>query len=130
MQQEQDQGSTAVRGVRGATTVAASAALDDCVAELVKAIEERNQLRPEELAAAIFTVTPDLAGTNPAKAARRAGWGEVPVLAVREHGGDAHLPRCVRVLVLWNTRKSHSEIRHVYLHEAASLRPDLDPVIS
>jgi chorismate mutase len=34
------------------------------------------------------------------------------------------LPRCIRILVHWNTTKSIEEIRHVYLGEAAVLRPD------
>nr|NIP85159.1 chorismate mutase [Planctomycetales bacterium] len=36
------------------------------------------------------------------------------------------LPRCVRVLIHWNTEKPQAEIRHVYLRGAASLRPDLE----
>jgi chorismate mutase len=35
------------------------------------------------------------------------------------------LPRCIRVLLHWNTDKAQSEIRHIYLREAARLRPDL-----
>jgi len=34
------------------------------------------------------------------------------------------LPRCIRVLIHWNTDKPQSAIHHVYLREARSLRPD------
>jgi chorismate mutase len=34
------------------------------------------------------------------------------------------LPRCVRVLIHWNTTRRDTEIVHVYLREAKSLRPD------
>jgi chorismate mutase len=129
-EQVEDVRETAVRGVRGATTVPGAAAVDDAVGELVREIEARNGLRPEDVAAAIFTVTGDLAGSNPARAARLHGWGDVALLAVREHGGDSPLPRCVRVLVLWNTPKPQADVRHVYLREAATLRPDLDPLAS
>jgi len=40
------------------------------------------------------------------------------------------LARCIRVLVHWNTDVPQSEIRHVYLGEAAILRPDLTPLKS
>jgi chorismate mutase len=36
------------------------------------------------------------------------------------------LPRCIRVLLSWNTELSQKSIRHVYLGAAASLRPDLN----
>jgi chorismate mutase len=35
------------------------------------------------------------------------------------------LPRCIRVLLNWNTEKSPREIQHVYIKEAVKLRPDL-----
>ncbi|WP_293177982.1 chorismate mutase, partial [Oceanithermus sp.] len=31
-----------------------------------------------------------------------------------------------RILALWNTTKDPETIQHVYLEEAAKLRPDLD----
>jgi chorismate mutase len=34
------------------------------------------------------------------------------------------LPRCIRVLIHWNTELKPDQIRHVYLHAAAQLRPD------
>ena len=40
------------------------------------------------------------------------------------------LPRCIRVLVHWNTHKGQQEIQHVYLREAQSLRPDQTLVLS
>ena len=36
----------------------------------------------------------------------------------------AGLRYCIRVLIHWNTDKKAAEIRHVYLHSAAQLRPD------
>jgi chorismate mutase len=35
------------------------------------------------------------------------------------------LPFCIRVLIHWNTDKEQSEIKHIYLHNAVKLRPDL-----
>jgi len=117
---------TACRGVRGATTLdtAAGGAETSCV-ELLGQMLEANGASVEDVAAAIFTLDDDLAGENPAAAARAAGWELVPLLMVREHGADDRVARCLRVLLLVNTTRSQPEIRHVYLRGAEVLRPDL-----
>ncbi len=76
-------------------------------------------------ARAVFTTTSDLNAEFPALAARQLGWLDVPLLCSHEMGVPTALSRCIRVLVLWNTNKAPNEIRHVYLREAAALRPDL-----
>lgn len=124
----QEREAMACRGVRGATTVGGLGpeAVGDAVVELLEEIRTANGIDPEDVAALIFTLPGDLAGTNPAAAAREHGWSAVPLLMVREHGGDTRVPRCLRALVLWNTQKSQSEIRHAYLRAAQELRPDLE----
>jgi chorismate mutase len=117
---------TACRGIRGAITVDADRAVESATAELLYAIRERNGVRTEDVAAVVFTVTEDLRGENPAAAARATGWHAVPLLNTAEHpAADADLDRCIRVLVLWNTERLQSDVRHVYLGRARSLRPDL-----
>ena len=118
---------TACRGIRGATSVASVADphVRTATAELLDAIESANGCEREDVAAVIFTVPEELLGTNPAAAARAHGWHDVPLLVVREHGGDQRVPRCLRALILWNTAKPQREIRHVYLRDAVLLRPDL-----
>jgi chorismate mutase len=118
---------TACRGVRGATTIGAPDAMDGRCVELLERMLDANGASVQDVAAAIFTLDDDLAGENPAAAARAAGWELVPLLMVREHGADSRVPRCLRVLLLVNTTRSQAEIRHVYLHDAAVLRPDLTP---
>lgn len=115
------------RGIRGATTVEADTA-DAIVAatrELLVRIVEANDLAASDVACAIFTVTPDLTAAFPARAARELGWQHVPLLDAQEVPVPGSLSRCVRVLILWNTERSQEEIRHVYLRDAGSLRPDL-----
>jgi chorismate mutase len=118
-----------IRGVRGATTVAENTARD--IGEATRALLEEmvaaNGIRPEEVAAAYFTVTPDLDAAFPATAARALGWQYVPLLDACEIPVPGSLPRCVRVLVLWNTDRAQEEIVHVYQGEATRLRPDLAP---
>ena len=117
-----------IRGIRGATTVSADEPdlILQATRELLEEILTENEdMQPEDLASAIFTVTDDLASTFPAQAARQMGWDMVPMLCAREIPVPNSLPRVIRVLVHWNTELPQSEIKHVYLREAVKLRPDL-----
>ena len=117
-----------IRGIRGATTVAADEPdlILQATRELLEAILEENEgMKPEDVASVVFTVTDDLASTFPAQGARQMGWGLVPMLCAREIPVPNSLPRVIRVLVHWNTEVPQSEITHVYLREAVKLRPDL-----
>ena len=117
----------ACRGVRGAITVERNAEADilGATRELLLGIVAANDIDPADLASALFTTTPDLDAAFPAKAAREIGWTDVPLLCAQEIGVAVALPRTVRVLLHWNTGKVSSEVKHVYLRDAASLRPDL-----
>lgn len=118
----------ACRGIRGATTVEANTAeaILAATGELLAAMVEANGLAAEDIASAVFTVTADLDAAFPAQAARQLGWHQVPLLDALEIPVPGSLPRCVRVLLHWNTGRGQAEIRHVYLRGAAGLRPDLD----
>ncbi len=117
-----------IRGIRGATTVPADEPdlILQATRELLEAILAENEdMRPEDIASAVFTVTEDLASTFPAQAARQMGWGLVPMLCAQEIPVPNSLPRVVRVLVHWNTEMPQDRINHVYLRDAVRLRPDL-----
>ena len=114
------------RGIRGAITVDPDGddALVRATSTLLDRLVSANQCAVEDVAALIFTIPDELAGSNPAAVARDHGWSSVPLLMVKEHGGDTRVDRCLRVLVLWNTHVSQRDIRHVYVGEAAILRPE------
>ncbi len=114
------------RGVRGATTVDEDTpeAILKATRELLALIIRLNGIRPEEVASAFFTTTQDVVSQYPALAARQLGWLDVPLLCGHEMAVPDGLPRCIRVLIHWNTDKPQSAIHHVYLREARSLRPD------
>jgi len=117
-----------VRGVRGAIVV--NADLPESILEatrdlLTEILRANPALEPEDLASIFFTVTPDLVSAHPAKAARLMGWSQVAMMCAQEIPVRGDLARCIRVLMHWNTDLPQSEIRHVYLGEAARLRPDL-----
>lgn len=115
------------RGVRGATTVDANEREQILIAtrQLLALMIRRNGIASADVASAIFTTTPDLTAEFPALAARQLGWLEVPLLCGHEMMIDGALARCIRILVHWNTPKTQSEIHHVYVRGAESLRPDV-----
>jgi chorismate mutase len=116
-----------VRGIRGAITVARDepSLILDATERLLREIVDANAFSPEDVASALFTVTPDLISEFPAAAARRMGWTLVPLLNFTEIGVPGRLERCIRVLIHVNTKTGQDEIRHVYLEGARVLRPDL-----
>jgi chorismate mutase len=120
------------RGVRGATTVQAldRESVLRATRELLATLIRANGIESEDVASAIFTTTPDIVSVFPATAARQLGWIDVPLMCGHEMNVEGALQRCIRVLVHWNTARPQSEIRHVYLHEARSLRPDKSLVLS
>lgn len=115
------------RGIRGAITVTenSASAILTATRQLLEQIISANDLRTEDVASAIFTVTPDLNAAFPAQAAVEMGWVRVPLLNMQEVAVSGSLPRCIRVLIQWNTERTQDEIRHVYLRDARALRPDL-----
>jgi chorismate mutase len=117
-----------IRGVRGATVASVDEpdAILAATSELLVAILQANPLmQVEEIASVWFTVTTDLTSIHPAKAARQLGWDHTPLMCALEIPVPGSLPRCIRVLLHWNTSLPQSAIRHVYSGAAASLRPDL-----
>jgi chorismate mutase len=113
-------------GIRGATVAAADTpeAIRSATRELLEAIVAANELDPDDLASVIFSVTPDLTAEVPARAAREMGWDEAALMCLAEMPVPGGLPRCIRVLLHWNTDKWPDQIHHVYLHAAFQLRPD------
>jgi chorismate mutase len=116
---------TAVRGVRGATTVAANerGQILAATTELLDHVVRLNGIVPADVASVWFTVTPDLDAEFPALAAREIGWTDVPLICGREIPVPAALPRCIRILIHWNTDRAQGEVHHAFLHGARSLRP-------
>ena len=114
------------RGVRGATT-----AEENTSEEILKATRQllalmirQNGIREEDVASAIFTSTGELDAEYPALAARQLGWLGVASECIKELDVQGGLPRCIRILLHWNTEKPPDQIVHVYIKEAAGLRPD------
>lgn len=121
------------RGIRGATTVSRNDEQEilDATAELLKEIVARNEIEPEDICSVWITVTPDLTATFPARAIRvLKGWDMVPLMCSTEIPVQGALPKCIRLLIQVNTTKGQRDMKHVYLNEARSLRPDLSSTSS
>jgi tryptophan synthase alpha chain len=119
-------GPAACRGIRGATTIESNTAEDiqEATTDLLEAMIRLNDIAAEDVVSAIFTTTPGITAAFPALAARELGWTEVPLLCAHEMNVPGALSGVVRILLHINTRRSPSEIRHVYLRESRALRPE------
>jgi chorismate mutase len=122
----------AVRGIRGATTAHVDSAMEivDATRELLSALIEANQIVAEDVAGAWFTTTTDLRTEFPAVAARQLGWVDVPLICGHEmdvpYENPRSIPRCIRAMILINTAKPQTAIRHVYLRDASAIKQELD----
>ena len=117
----------AVRAVRGSTQLEEDSRdhMLDRVAEMVLDVMESNGLAVDDFISVIFTATSDLVSEFPAYAARRLGFGDVPLICARELEIAGSMPRVVRMMAHVETDLTKGEVTHVYLHGAANLRRDL-----
>ena len=120
-------GDRRARAIRGATTVESDAPeqIRRATRELLETIVDRNGITSADVISAIFTVTHDLTSEFPAHAARELGWLDVPLLCTLEIPVPGSLAMCIRVLLHVESDVPRTGIRHVYLHDARTLRPDL-----
>lgn len=118
---------TSVRAIRGATQAAANTAeaIDLATKELLLEIMKENGLSPQAVISVIFTVSPDLDAAFPASSAREVGFGEVPLLCGVEIDVPGALERTIRIMAHVESERSKSEISHIYLGAAKSLRRDI-----
>jgi chorismate mutase len=115
------------RGVRGATTVHTNDAeqILEATRDLLLEMADANAIDPRDVASILFTMTTDLNAVFPAKVARQIGWQYVPVTDAVEIPVPSALPKCIRILLHWNTEKEQTQIEHIYQRDARTLRPDL-----
>jgi chorismate mutase len=116
-----------MRGIRGAICADENTkqAIFEATSRLLEEVLARNGLDEDSIVSILLTTTPDLTADFPAYAIRGNGLTGVPVLCASEINVPGAMARVVRMLVHAETELRRSEIRHVYLGEAARLRPDL-----
>lgn len=120
------------RGIRGAIAVSANSKKNILAAakKLLTEMAKANKIETKDITAIFFTTTPDLNAEFPAVATRELGWpSSLALLCGHEMSVPNALPRCLRVLMLVNTKKGPEEIIHVYLGEAKKLKDKPSPII-
>ena len=96
-----------IRGIRGATTVESNAqeAILEATQELLRAMIMCNGIAEDDVASVLFSATPELDDTFPAKAARMMGWTRTALMGFQEADVKHGLPYCIRVLIHWEYRQ-------------------------
>jgi len=112
-----------VRGIRGAITVNSNTKEEiiEITKELLIALQRENNFKIEDIVSVFFSATADLNAAFPAQAARELGWNRVPLFDMQEIEVPGSLPKCIRILIQINCRKSQTEIKHCYLRGAEIL---------
>ncbi len=90
--------------------------------ELFGEILKRNRIR--RIVSVIISSTNDLTAFYPATALRKARLTQEPLFSCAEPSIEGAMQGCIRILVT-AVLEEESKIDHVYLGEAADLRPDL-----
>ena len=116
-----------VRAVRGAVQIDTEDrdAILEGTAELVSEVMARNELTTDDVISVLFTATPDLTAEFPARAARKIGFHDVPLICATEIPRPGAMPRVIRLMAHIETGRPRSEIQHVYLRGAVALRLDI-----
>ena len=120
---------TQVFAIRGATTADnTKEQIDARTTELMAKIVAENSLDDKRfhVASIICSSTADITAAYPAAAIRAQGYTETPLFSCAEPPIQGALPLCIRLLVsVSSSAKEQVHPKHVYLHGAAGLRPDL-----
>jgi chorismate mutase len=117
-----------VRAARGAIVVGQDRpeALLGATQRLLEAMIDRNRASGDDLISVLFRATDDLRSAFPAEAARRMGLGSVPLMCAREIPVSGAMASVIRILMHFHTDLVPSQVQHVYLDGAESLRDDID----
>jgi len=112
------------RGLRGATTASENTprAIYAATREMLTCLIQANHIEERDVAAAYFTMSPDLNAGFPAAPARQLGWNHTALMCASEIAVPDSLPRCIRVLILWNTDREPHQLVNVYLNGTEVLR--------
>jgi chorismate mutase len=116
-----------MRAIRGAACLEADDATEmrEAMVELLAAMMDKNGLTKNDLVSILFTGTPDLHSTFPATAARSLDLADVPLICAQEMDVTGAMPRVVRVMMHANVDTPLSDIKHIYIRGAETLRQDI-----
>jgi len=115
------------RSIRGATTVDNNdkAEILTATKELISHVLTANCLDISQITNMIFTCTKDLDSVYPAAAARELGITHAALMCFSELHVEGSLPMCIRLMINAEMDATQDAVKHIYLRNAKSLRPDL-----
>ena len=116
-----------MRSIRGATTVENNEKNEILKAteEMLTEIIEENAININNIISVIFTCTADLDQVYPAVAARALGLTQAALMCFQELYVEGSMNMCIRASVNAEIEMPQSEVRHIYLNRAKTLRPDI-----
>lgn len=116
-----------MRALRGAITIGADNPEEIArrTTLLLATLYERNDIDHDSIVSIFFTATSDISSAPPAASARAFGLIDVPLLCAQEMAVAGGLALCIRLLLHVDTSRTSSQLRHVFLGGATTLRPDL-----
>jgi len=116
-----------LKSIRGATTVENNNKTEilEATKELIRQVLSLNQLDPDQIISITFTCTKDLDQVYPAVAARELGIVDAALMCMTELYVVGSLPMCIRIKMDIETNMQQRELKHIYLKNAKSLRPDI-----
>ncbi len=117
-----------MRGIRGAITVNKNSRqeIERETASLFMEIIRRNKVEIDKVGAIITSSTNDLTAGFPVSGIRKLGFNNLPLFGTQEIKCKRSIKKCIRLLLLIETQKTASEIKHIYLKGAIKLRPDIN----
>lgn len=117
-----------VRAFRGASTIRSDREdlLRAGACELIQAVLSANDIELDDIVCVFASATPDLASLFVGSAIREeCGLEDVPIMGMVEAVVEGSPGLCIRVMVQAYSLRSRRDAKHVYLHGAVALRPDL-----
>ncbi len=112
--------------IRGATTINKDSqkSVQKAVEELINELWSSNGIQESEIISITFSTTADIKSYYPAKAFRDLGFDKIPLFSSVEPEIEGSLNHTIRLLI-YLERPNNRDVKHIYLNEAANLRPDL-----
>ncbi|NMB27139.1 MAG: chorismate mutase [Tissierellia bacterium] len=114
--------------IRGATTIEDNdkEKIIQGTKDLLLEIEDKNNLNKNNVISILFSSTKDLNAEYPAKAARLLGYTQCALMCFNEMEVIGSIEKCIRVMVLYEDTLEQRDVKHVYLKDTKTLRPDLN----
>lgn len=113
--------------IRGATTIEDNneEKIIQGTKDLLLEMQNKNNLNKDNVISILFSSTKDLNAEYPAKAARLLGYTQCGLMCFNEMEVVGSMKKCIRIMILCEDSLEQKDVKHVYLKDTKTLRPDL-----